>query len=518
MAEEKPNPATESSDYQAMSHAWAMIEHIRAGAEAVRTEGTVYLPKYDGESENGYAARLASAPWRPEFTDALRSMVAKPFTSEVKLAGDPPPDIKAVSEDIDGQGNNLHVFAREVFESGVAAGLHGIYVTFPPADGVRTLADEKAAGLRPYWVSLRALDIVACYVRVVGGKTKIEHMRLREDAVVRNGFEEEVIERVRVLELDDNGQPTSCLWEKRHGEKDWTQGPVIKLRGVTELPVVLFFTARREGHYRVRPPLIDLAEMQMEIYRAGARKEEVLTYAGSPMLKGKGMSPPPEPPEPPHGMKRWAKTGASPVVVGPKTVLYAPPGLEGVPTDWDFIQPNAANITEIREDLSDTIDDFRRLALQPTTARSGVLTATGEAIQGAKAHSAIESWANKLKDALEQALVYTCQWLKLQPNVEVFVHTDFGVDIDGGQDMAELLKARQAGEISRETYWDELRRRGKLGPQFDPEEEKQRLEQEVPAGNPDDFNGGEPPGPGDGGSPGDGTVVPIRQPGRPAAA
>jgi hypothetical protein len=75
--------------------------------------------------------------------------------------------------------------------------------------------------------------------------------------------------------------------------------------------------------------------------------------------------------------------------------------------------------------------------------------------------------------------VFTAQWLGVEPTAEVSVHTDFGVDIDGGADMAELLKARMAGEISRETYWDELLRRGKLGPQFDPKEETDRLDQEM---------------------------------------
>jgi len=138
-------------------------------------------------------------------------------------------------------------------------------------------------------------------------------------------------------------------------------------------------------------------------------------------------------------------------------------------------------------------------------------TATVGALEAAKAHSAVEAWAGALQDTLEQAFVYTEQWLGLTPShwkrvpmptrwgairrlfglsdaaptlgsagqTEVAVHTDFGVDIDGGQDMAELLKARMAGEISRETYWDEMLRRGKLGPQFDPKEEQDRLDQEM---------------------------------------
>jgi hypothetical protein len=55
-------------------------------------------------------------------------------------------------------------------------------------------------------------------------------------------------------------------------------------------------------------------------------------------------------------------------------VLFAEPVMDGVPTDWDFIQPNAANITAVSANVNDKIDHFRHLALQPTTSDSGRLT------------------------------------------------------------------------------------------------------------------------------------------------
>jgi hypothetical protein len=71
--------------------------------------------------------------------------------------------------------------------------------------------------------------------------------------------------------------------------------PLIQSGAISlpEIPIVLYFTGERAGIYRVRPPLADLANMQLEIYRALSREDEILTYAGSPMLKAKGMNPPP---------------------------------------------------------------------------------------------------------------------------------------------------------------------------------------------------------------------------------
>jgi hypothetical protein len=63
------------------------------------------------------------------------------------------------------------------------------------------------------------------------------------------------------------------------------------LLGVTEIPIALFFTGERTGNYRVKPPLLDMAWMQIELYRAMSRNDQILTLAGSPMLVAKGMNP-----------------------------------------------------------------------------------------------------------------------------------------------------------------------------------------------------------------------------------
>jgi hypothetical protein len=60
------------------------------------------------------------------------------------------------------------------------------------------------------------------------------------------------------------------------------------LLGVTEIPIALFFTGERTGNYRVKPPLLDMAWMQIELYRAMSRNDQILTLAGSPMLVARG--------------------------------------------------------------------------------------------------------------------------------------------------------------------------------------------------------------------------------------
>lgn len=494
------NPATPSKDHKAMERDWCVVRDILDGACAIKEASTKYLPKFTKESKGAYDLRLESAPWRPEFTDALRSLSSKPFTQKVKVNPDAPDDIQGKTvdaegkkregglvDDIDGQGNSLHVFARDTFKNGIGFGLDAIYVAWSADKPLLTRAEEKQAGARPYWVHVRAQNILALYTKQIGARTVVSHIRFRECSIEQNGFEEVEVNRVRVLELNAANQPTWQVFVETGDSGYVSEGPAQLLQGVTEIPVALFFTGERQGNYRVRPPLMDLAGMQIELYRALSRKEQIETLAGSPMLAANGMSPPP-------ASQTTDATGnvidvpAPQIEVGPGTVLFAPPAAEGVQPSWEYVSPPAQNLEQLQKSVDKVMEDFRRLAMQPTTPQSGNMVATGQAIDAAKAHSAVEVWANGLKDTLDQALMYTCQWLKVPDVVTAVVHTDFGTDISGTEESKILGDMQKRGVLSAETERAENARRGILGPDFDEKQEQERIASEQQGMNlePDD--------------------------------
>lgn len=452
------DPSTESSAYCRMKRVWKVIDDILAGPETIRCATIAYLPKYSSEGDTEYKRRLAQAPWRPEFADILQSLASKPFGKEIELGDKTSEPVKALTEDVDQRGNDLTAFSRGIFRGGIAKGMHAILVDYPTLSEVKTAAEEKRAGARPYWVSIRAEDIIALYTEFVNGREIVAHVRIKEVATVRDGFGEKTVKRVRVLE------PGRWeLWEAT-GQTVGGQEAYAKVgEGVVTLgivPLALFWTGEREGGQFVRPPLASLANMQIELYRALSRQDEILTYAGSPMLQAKGMMPP---------------DGGETIEVGPKRVLFSPPGIEGAETGWSYIQPDADNLTEIRESVKKVEEDIRRLGMQPLTQQSGGVTATASSIEGAKAHSTVEAWALGLKDVLEQALMFTAMWLGETEGAEVTVDTDFSVQPYAQAPLDALDKARERGDISQRTYWNGLRRFDVLAPDFDADAEEMDL-------------------------------------------
>lgn len=467
MADKATDPSTPSLAHEKLASQWAMIRAILAGAKAVKAAGEKYLPKFPAESDPEYNRRKESAPWRPEFEDCIRSISSKPFAEETKLAGDPSDEMKAIAEDIDGRGNNLHVFARDMFEGGVSLGAHGILVDFPTMNPNATRAEEKAAGARPYWVSVDADEIIALRTERRGAREVVTHLRLRETAIVVDGFEEKAVEKIRVIEPG-----MWQLWKQTTnaaGETVWE----IESDGILtldEVPFVFYATAERVGAQYVRPPLLDLATMQIELYQALSTKEQAYTMLGAPMLSANGMAAPDD---------------GSSVETGPRRILFAP-GAEGISTSWSILSAPAGSLKELRDDCAATAEDMRRLGMQPMLPKTGNVTATASGIEAAKAHSAVGTWANGLKDALEQAFMFTAKWMKSAEEVEVSVHTDFSVGMWGVEEIKELREARAAGDLSQRTYWTELSRRGVLGPQFDADEELDAILGEIPGDDDED--------------------------------
>jgi hypothetical protein len=121
---------------------------------------------------------------------------------------------------------------------------------------------------------------------------------------------------------------------------------------------------------------------------------------------------------------------------------------------------------------------------------AGKITATASAINTAESTAGLKAAAKGIENALNQALAWTCQMLRVT-EVTCNVYDEFGEDPPVG-DLATLTQLRTLGELTRPTLWRELVRRHVLDNDFDPEEEQIELDKEE-AINQAKFGTGFPP-------------------------
>lgn len=474
-------PDEKSSDYVAMRDYWEMIEAINGGAEAMRAKEHKYLPKFPNESAEDYSHRRKTAPFTNIYGDVSKNLASKPFSKETALKDGAASSLVELCEDIDGQGNNLHVYASTTFQNGIDYAIEWILVDYtkapppPPGAKPRSVAEEKDAGLRPYWIHIAADRVFAVYSDFVNGKEIITHARVFEPQVERAGWSEEMTERVRVFdraEMADEsyGPATFEVWEKTTdvttGKVTWIsiEGPSPISIGV--IPLIPFLTGKRVGaSWVVRPPLRDIAYLQVEEFQQESNLKAIMEATAYPMLAGNGIGSTDD------------KGAPIRVPAGPRAVLFAPMSGNGNHGEWKFIEPSATSIEKLMTHLDATQKNMRDLGMQPLTQAN--LTVITTANVSLKAHSSVQAWALALKDALEQAFALTIMWLKDgSKNPEVEVYTDFGVDFEAAKELDSLIKGQAQGIFSKKTVQTEFKRRGVLSDNFDPDEEKQQIADE----------------------------------------
>jgi hypothetical protein len=493
----RTDPSTKSRDYDAMSPYWSKIDAILGGIDAIHAAGEVYLTRFQEEIQTNdsagrvydpYKIRLARSPFTNIFEDISRNLSAKPFAKELTMKEDTPQQYKDLAENLDNQGRNLHVFAAEVFKAAVNYAITWIMVDYtralPRADGLPlTKADESSQNLRPYWVHVYATRMLAVYSDYENGVEIITHARIYEPGITLNGYLEQPVQRVRVLDrqpllYDDAGKPiqwgppTYTVWELVVGSvsaatgmaSTWEAVEQGTFVGIEKIPLIAFFTGERQpGSFIIKPPLQGLAAQQIEEYNLESGLQNTMDLTCFPMLVGSGVEPP---------------EAGTKLAVGPRTIFYAPPTQAGGrPGDYKFIEPAATSVKVVMEKLEQCRTEMRDLGMQPLTQTNLTVITTGQV--AVKANSSVQAWAIRFADALEQAWQLTASWMgddSVDP--EVVIYKDFAAYLDGGVGFAGVMQLRTNKDISGNAAVNAAIRYGYLPDDFDMDEDAKLLAEE----------------------------------------
>lgn len=478
-ASTKIDPSTRSSDRQAMDAHYRDVSTFLAGPEAVIRATTRYLPMFPRERDEDYRFRLSCAKFTNVFRDLLENLSSKPFARTVDLNEDAKikwPQLDPFMEDVDGRGNHLHVFAGEVFFNAIAYSVDWIMVDKTPVARGATLAEERAAGARVYWYRIPAPNIEAVYSDIQDGVEIFTHVRVREDIVVRDGFGEKNVERIRIHERVREGDRWgAAIWTLMERSADTGEWYTIDSGefGIGFIPLIPVMTGRRIGDtWRFVKTSEDLIHLQKKLYQNETNLEYAKQMAGSPMLSAKDVDPPTVTRKVSiNGIEQLVEEPAD-VVVGPKTVLYG---------DWHYIQIDSNAIEKLEKSCDRLERQMREIGRQPLTTNSGNLTVVTTMFAAQKGNSAVQAWALGLKDRLELAFKYTALWMNLGDDVEpeVNVWTDFSIDLESEAAPSALQDAQKRRLISRSAYLDEMKRRNFLRSEYNSEEDAEVIRKEI---------------------------------------
>jgi len=486
---DKPTVRTPSLDHQRLAADWADVTAVRAGTRTMRELGEAYLPKEPGEDDDAYKRRLGRATLTPIYTRLVRAFASQILRKPVRVANtgglseaeyqqlvgykpgedEPGAAIAGHLDNIDQEGSDLQQFAYDALCEAIHCDHAGIEVIYPNTEGLATLADQQAQGIRPYWSLYPGPRILAERHSTTNGLKKRTQVRLLQSVTVPDGeWGEKDVEQVLVygvgLATLEDGTPSPSvsyqIWqEDPDNEGEWLMveaGP-IDLGGLVELPFVFIHSDRR-GH-KTAPPMVEVLHLNVRHYQISADMDNSLHVAAVPRLFFFGCSP-----------EDLGSVGG----VGEAICLPNPEAR----AEWSA--PDPAAFAPNFERLQSLAAEMMQLGLSTMTTQKNVgESAEAKRLDRSQGDSQLSILAQNLQQALDGALRLHCAYMGIDPSKAptTTVNRDFDLSTMDAQFLTALTGVVNAGKLSDETFLG-LLQQGEIGLPDDwtPAAEMERLE------------------------------------------
>lgn len=444
---------------EAMRQDWAIVDPLMGGTRAMREAGTELLPKWPKEDECDYKDRLSLSTLFPAYRETVKNNTGRVFAEPIVLGDDVPPVLAELTEDFDRQGNNLQVWAKSFFSQAMSHGLcHALaeYPNIQRADGqLVTSADAIAINARPYAIMIRPQQVLGWRVSNRNGKHVLDQFRYMESVEEEDGlFGMKRIDQIRVLtpgawqtyreKADDKGQKTWMLYEE----------------GLTSLDHIALTTlyTDRTGFMTAKPPLLELAYLNVKHWQSQSDQDNILHVARVPMLAVIGLS---------EGEK---------ITVGVGSATSLP-----INADMKFVEHTGKSIEAGRTSLQDLEDQMRVAGAKLLQKdKQAVKTATQAEEEAAQEMSPLQTMASGLEDALDQILQHFAELSDLPEGGHVQVQGNFDVDFAPETTLPLLLNMASQGRLSDETLFSEMQRRNVVSSDIKWEDEQAKIATQGP--------------------------------------
>jgi hypothetical protein len=410
---------------------WILIEDLMGGTYGMRKKHRRYLPQEPRELDESYDNRLARSVC-PPYYQRLERMLAGMLTRKPVRLEDTSDSITEQLFDVDMQGNDLNVWTYETARKLVRYGHVG------------TLVDAPTDGGRPYWVTYTPRQILGWRTELKDGQQALSMLRLSETVTVPDGeYGEKAVQQIRLL------TPGGYQLHQKGDDGEFR----ITDEGTTSLSEIPFSVAysNRVGYFESRPPLEDIAELNLKVYQVQSDLDNQLHISAVPMLAFFGFP-----------------SAAEEVSAGPGEAIAFP--AEG---KAEYIEPKGTSFDYQFKRLEQIAAQINELGLSAVLGQKlSAETAEAKRIDRSQGDSTMMVIAQNVQDMIDNCLQYHAQYLgQAAAAGSCFVNRDFiGARLEP-QEIQSLLQLYTAGTITQETLLRQLSDGEVLGDDFNVDEE-----------------------------------------------
>lgn len=464
-----------NSEFTMNCERWERSRDASMGQHAVHAKRTRYLPQLKGQTIEEYDSYLRRALYYNATGRTIDSMSGLIFRRPPKV--EIPEAAQYLQDDIDTSGTPLTAFSENVVEELLQVGRIGLLTEYPTAPGIRTQAEEQAAGVRPYIKTYCAESLINWRVERIGNRSMLTMAVLFEHAdEVADEYTTKKVEQWRVLKLgqgvDESGKPlgsriyTQEVWQKAVAVAGVESQFILKesltpLMGGKPMLYIPFLVCGPMGvDFAVKkPPILDLADVNLSHYQSTADYEHGLHFTGlpTPYVTGHTFEP------------------GQTVALGSTDML----AFRDPQSQVGFLEFKGEGLKQLSNRLLEKENMMAALGARLLVAeKRAAETAETAAIHRSGENSVLASLAIAASMAITQSINWALEWAGLTPDAKVELNTDYLVSGLTAGDLTALVATWQAGGIAKSTLYDNLQR-GEIARQnvsFEDEEAEIALE------------------------------------------
>ena len=410
---------------------WILIEDLLGGTYQMRSKHRKYLMQEPRELDESYDNRLARSVCPPYFL-RLERMLAGMLTRKPVRLSDTGNNLREQLFDVDLQGNDLNVWTYETARKMIRYGHIGV------------LVDAPATGNngRPYRVTYTPRDILGWRTEMIDGEMQFSQLRLLEKVSEPDGqYGEKIVEQVRLL--------TPGAFEIHRKAKT---GKFVKVEeGTMPVDKIPFSVAysNRVNLLESRPPMADIAELNLKAYQIQSDLDNQLHISAVPMLAFYGFP-----------------QNAEEVSAGPGEAIAFPADGRA-----EYIEPDGKSYDAQFRRLDRLESQINELGLAAVLGQKlSAETAEAKRIDRSQGDSTMMVVAQQMQDMIDNCLLFHSQYINSDAG-SCFVNRDFLSQRLEPQEIQALLTLYTSGSITQKTLLDQLTEGEVLGDEFDVEEE-----------------------------------------------
>ena len=483
-------PNSRHPDYKRWTPKFIRQRHVTEGEDAVKEQGTTYLPKLAGQDgpsgTRDPQAKVQVLPYDSYKTRA--TFINATARTQEALSGAilrKDPQVKWPENDIDfleTAGRCLESFSELIDIAAsevIGIGRYG-HLVDASFDGVPFVCEYFAENITDW--ELGSINGRKVPVRVhLREENEVEidgHIRTREryrilwlgapaPMMTEDG---EILDDFGLTEVDFQGGPIYYqeIWDEiettesaKSGQKEFVKTSTVVPRpeggGVfNEIPFTFFngLTTRPKPE---KPPLLDVAIINLSLYRNSADLEHGLHFTGLPQAWAAGFD------------------FSGPVSIGSTTVWVT----ENSQASAGYLEFSGNGLAAIRETMRDKKKEMAALAakiLEESPTAGGNEAAETLKLRHSGENSILARISKSLSNGLSQTLKYLAMFKRIDPSkVGVTLSRDFGTVGLSPQMLTALLQGVQLGRISPQTLHHNMAKGELLEDNLTYEEEEARI-------------------------------------------